>query len=53
MNTTSINQIADEMRADNRKTENEIGNLRGLFPMLSIQWHKQINRILSEKKADL
>jgi hypothetical protein len=53
MNITSINQIADEMRSDKRKAENEIGNLRGLFAILSTRWHWEINRILREKKGDL
>jgi hypothetical protein len=53
MNITSINQIADEMRADKLRAESEIRNLRGLFAILSTRWHWEINRILSEKRGDL
>lgn len=53
MSITSINQIADEMRSEQRKIENEMANLKSLFNILSTRWHWEINKILGEKKADI
>lgn len=50
---TSINQIADAMRAEKLRDESDIWNLKSLYTQLSSRWHWEIDKILREKSYEI
>ncbi len=49
---TSINEIADFVRAEGIKARNDAGNISGLYLILSMRWHWEITKILKDKRYD-
>jgi len=50
---TSINEIADKLRADNLRAESDVWNLKSLYSQLSPRWHWEIDKILRDKSYDI
>lgn len=50
---TSINEIADTLRADNLRAESDVWNLKSLYSQLSPRWHWEIDKILRDKSYDI